>query len=81
MSKEELIILQLIEENEKKEAEAREFYYKLLEVIPNQYKSIINEIISDEIDHSIKLMQIAENISKNLPKEYKPINSLKVKDV
>lgn len=81
MSKEEMIILQLIEENEKKEAEAREFYYKLLEVIPNQYKSIVNEIISDEIDHSIKLMQIAENISKNLPKEYKSINSLKVKEV
>ena len=53
-------VLQLIELNESKEADARDYYYKLLAVIPEKYKNVINEIISDEIDHSIKLMRIAE---------------------
>lgn len=69
-------ILELIELNEAKEAEAREYYYKLLSIIPEKYKDVINEIISDEIDHSIKLMRIAEALSKNKPAEYDKILNL-----
>lgn len=71
--------LQLIEENEKKEAEAREYYYKLLKICPEQFRGIINEIIEDEIDHSIKLMRIAEAVSHNMPTEYESILNLKKK--
>lgn len=69
-------VLQLIELNESKEADARDYYYKLLAVIPEKYKDVINEIISDEIDHSIKLMRIAESLSKNKPIEYDKILNL-----
>ena len=69
-------VLQLIEVNESKEADARDYYYKLLAVIPEKYKDVINEIISDEIDHSIKLMRIAERLSKNKPIEYDKIINL-----
>lgn len=69
-------VLQLIEVNESKEADARDYYYKLLAVIPEKYKDVINEIISDEIDHSIKLMRIAETLSKNKPIEYDKIINL-----
>ena len=69
-------VLQLIELNESKEADARDYYYKLLAVIPEKYKDVINEIISDEIDHSIKLMRIAETLSKNKPIEYDKILNL-----
>lgn len=69
-------VLQLIELNESKEADARDYYYKLLAVIPEKYKDVINEIISDEIDHSIKLMRIAESLSKNKPVEYDKILNL-----
>ena len=74
-------VLQLIEVNESKEADARDYYYKLLEIIPDKYKDAIREIISDEIDHSIKLMRIAEALSKNKPAEYDKILNLgKVKN-
>lgn len=63
-------LLELIELNEAKEAEAREYYYKLLEFMPEKYKNVIYEIISDEIDHSIKLMRIAEAITGVKPNEY-----------
>ena len=69
-------VLQLIELNESKEADARDYYYKLLAVIPEKYKDVINEIICDEIDHSIKLMRIAEALSKNKPMEYDKILNL-----
>ena len=69
-------VLQLIEVNESKEADARDYYYKLLEIIPDKYKDAIREIISDEIDHSIKLMRIAEVLSKNNPVEYDKILNL-----
>lgn len=69
-------VLQMIEDNEAKEAEAREYYYKLLNIIPDRFKSVINEIIEDEIDHSIKLMRIAELLSGNKPKEYSEIIKL-----
>lgn len=69
-------VLQLIELNESKEADARDYYYKLLAVIPEKYKDVINEIISDEIDHSIKLMRVAEALSKNKPMEYDKILNL-----
>ena len=70
-------VLQLIEVNESKEADARDYYYKLLEIIPDKYKDAIREIISDEIDHSIKLMRIAEVLSRNNPVEYDKIIKLK----
>ena len=74
-------VLQLIELNESKEADARDYYYKLLAVIPEKYKDVINEIISDEIDHSIKLMRIAEALIRNKPAEYDKILNLgKVKN-
>lgn len=69
-------VLQLIEVNESKEADARDYYYKLLAIIPDKYKDAIKEIISDEIDHSIKLMRIAEVLSKNKPVEYDKIINL-----
>ena len=69
-------VLQLIELNESKEADARDYYYKLLAIIPDKYKDVIKEIISDEIDHSIKLMRIAEVLSKNNPVEYDTIINL-----
>lgn len=69
-------VLQLIEVNESKEADARDYYYKLLAIIPDKYKDAIKEIISDEIDHSIKLMRIAEVLSKNNPVEYDKIINL-----
>ena len=69
-------VLQMIEDNEAKEAEAREYYYKLLVIIPDKFKGVINEIIQDEIDHSIKLMRIAEILSGNKPIEYKEMIKL-----
>lgn len=73
-------ILKLIEENEAKEAEARAYYYKLLEILPDKYHKVIYEIISDEIDHSIKLMRIAEQMTKIMPQEYQPILKLGKKE-
>lgn len=74
-------LLQLIEFNEKAEAEAREYYYELIELMEETiYQkdiAIIEEIISDEIDHSIKLMRLAEKYSQVNPNEYEKILDLK----
>ncbi|MDR0979379.1 MAG: hypothetical protein LBL91_05625 [Lachnospiraceae bacterium] len=74
--------LQLLELNQAKEAEAREYYYQLLEVINRtpsleRFKPEINEIINDEIDHTIKLMKITETVSVNKPSEYESVLKLR----
>lgn len=71
-------ILALIELNEAKEADAREYYYQLLDSLQgSKYEEKIKEIISDEINHSIILMRIAEDISKIKGNEYQSILELK----
>lgn len=63
--------------NISEEAQAIEYYYELLKILPEKYRSIINEIISDELDHSIKLGRIAEQIMQDYPSEYQSLLSLK----
>lgn len=77
MSQEERnTITATIELNNKMECEAREFYYQLLNTVADEHKPVIKEIICDEIDHSIKLMRLAEVYSGNKPTEYESILDL-----
>ena len=55
-------VLQLIEVNESKEADARDYYYKLLEIIPDKYKDAIREIHI----RTAKVFLISINSEKNV---------------
>lgn len=63
--KEELCeLLAEIEENISDEAQARQGYYELMEILENQKDiSIIEEIISDELNHAELLKEMAQRYS------------------
>lgn len=66
--------------NIKAEAEANEFYFELLELVPEEDKDIIKEIIADELNHAIILGKLQEKYSRILPSEFYPLNSLKKRE-
>lgn len=66
--------------NIKAEAEANEFYFELLEIIPDVDKHIIEGIIKDEMNHAIILGRLLERYTKILPSEFEPLISLKIEE-
>lgn len=79
--KEKMIITSIIEKNNKEELKAIEDYYKLLAIIPIEFKKDIEDIISDELNHSIILSKIVESITHIYTSEYESFNSIKKKGV
>lgn len=70
----------VIEFNNKAEAEARQYYFELLNLVADEDKDTIKGIISDEINHSIILGKLQEKYTGILPTEYQSLLSLKRKD-
>lgn len=66
-----------IEFNVKAEADARENYYELLNLVPEEDKTLIEGIIEDELNHSIILQRLQEKYTGIKPSEYAPLESLK----
>ena len=69
-----------IQFNIKAEAEANEYYFKLLNMIADEDKEIIKNIISDELNHEIILIKLKEKYTVVLPSKYLPLISLKKKE-
>ena len=69
-----------IEFNVKAEADARENYYELLNLVPEEDKDIIKGIIEDELNHSIILQRLQEKYTGVVPSEFEPMNTLKKKE-
>lgn len=63
-------------ENEYKSCIKISVEYKDIRTYEIKVNLLTNEIIQDEIDHSIKLMRIAEILSGNKPIEYKEMIKL-----
>lgn len=72
-------IASIIEFNESEESTARQNYYELLNIVADEHKVLIKEIIDDEINHTIILMRLAEIYSGNKPSEFESIMNLKKK--
>ena len=72
-------IASYIQFNIKAEAEANEYYFKLLNMIADEDKEIIKNIIADELNHAIILGKLQEKYTGVLPSEYLPLISLKKK--
>lgn len=68
-----------IQFNIKAEAEANEYYFKLLNKVADEDKEIIKEIIADELNHAIILGKLQEKYTAILPTEFSPLLSLKKK--
>lgn len=68
-----------IQFNVKAEAEASEFYFKLLNNIADEDKETIKGIIADELNHAIILGKLQEKYSGILPTEFSPLLSIKKK--
>lgn len=66
--------------NLKAESEATEYYYKLINMVADEDKDKIKEIISDELDHMIILGKLNEKYSGVLPNEYNPLIYVKKKE-
>lgn len=66
-----------IEFNVKAEADARENYYELLSLVPDEDKDLIKGIIEDELNHSIILQKLQEKYTGVKPSEFEPIENLK----
>lgn len=66
-----------IQFNVKAEAEASEFYFKLLNNIADEDKETIKGIIADELNHAIILGKLQEKYSGVLPTEFTPLLSIK----
>ncbi|GHV60784.1 hypothetical protein FACS1894195_0150 [Bacteroidia bacterium] len=56
-------VLHEIEENIEVEAQARKKYYKLMSRLSKDDQKIVMGIISDELDHTEKLREMAQRIS------------------
>lgn len=69
-----------IEFNIKAEAEASEYYFELLNLVPEEDKPIIKNILADELNHAIILGKLQEKYSGILPSEFYPLNSLKKRE-
>lgn len=74
------VIASKIEFNIKKEAEANEYYFELLNLIADEDKDTIKEIISDELNHAIILGKLQEKYSGIIPNEFMPLITLKGSD-
>ena len=68
-----------IQFNIKAEAEASEFYFKLLNKVADEDKETIKGIIADELNHAIILGKLQEKYSGILPTEFLPLLNLKKK--
>lgn len=68
-----------IQFNVKAEAEASEFYFKLLNNVADEDKETIKGIIADELNHAIILGKLQEKYSGVLPTEFLPLLLLKKK--
>lgn len=68
-----------IQFNVKAEAEANEFYFKLLNNIADEDKETIKNIIADELNHAIILGKLQEKYSGILPSEFTPLLFVKKK--
>lgn len=66
-----------IQFNVKAEAEASEFYFKLLNNVADEDKETIKGIIADELNHAIILGKLQEKYSGVLPSEFTPLLSVK----
>ena len=66
-----------IQFNIKAEAEASEFYFKLLNNVADEDKETIKGIIADELNHAIILGKLQEKYSGILPSEFSPLFTLK----
>ena len=66
-----------IQFNIKAEAEANEFYFKLLNNIADEDKQTIKNIIADELNHAIILGKLQEKYSGILPTEFSSLLSIK----
>ena len=69
-----------IQFNVKAEAEASEFYFKLLNNVADEDKETIKDIIADELNHAIILGKLQEKYSGVLPSEYNPLIYIKKKE-
>lgn len=69
-----------IQFNVKAEAEANEFYFKLLNNIADEDKQTIKNIIADELNHAIILGKLQEKYSGILPSEFTPLLFVKRKE-
>ena len=74
------VIASKIEFNIKKEAEANEYYFELLNLVADEDKNIIKDIISDELNHAIILGKLQEKYSGIIPNEFMPLITLKGSD-
>lgn len=74
------VIASKIEFNIKKEADANEYYFELLNLIADEDKDKIKEIISDELNHAIILGKLQEKYSGIIPNEFMPLITLKGSD-
>lgn len=68
-----------IQFNVKAEAEASEFYFKLLNNVADEDKETIKGIIADELNHAIILGKLQEKYSGILPTEFSPLLFVKKK--
>lgn len=68
-----------IQFNIKEEAQASEFYFKLLNMVAEEDKETIKGIIADELNHAIILGKLQEKYTGILPSEYSPLLSVKKK--
>ena len=66
-----------IQFNVKAEAEASEFYFKLLNNVADEDKETIKGIIADELNHAIILGKLQEKYSVVLPTEFSPLLTIK----
>jgi rubrerythrin len=69
-----------IQFNIKAEAEANEFYFKLLNNVADEDKETIKGIIADELNHAIILGKLQEKYSGILPSEFTPLLFVKRKE-
>ena len=74
------VIASKIEFNIKKEADANEYYFELLNLVADEDKDKIKEIISDELNHAIILGKLQEKYSGIIPSEFMPLITLKGSD-
>ena len=74
------VIASKIEFNIKKEADANEYYFELLNLVADEDKDKIKEIISDELNHAIILGKLQEKYSGIIPNEFMPLITLKGAD-
>ena len=74
------VIASKIEFNIKKEAEANEYYFELLNLVADEDKDNIKEIISDELNHAIILGKLQEKYSGIIPNEFMAPLTLKGSD-